>query len=122
MNLKQTTGKKLSQQMRAVCTILAADPDLSRIAGRHVDPDNDRIDWDAIFKYPWGSGHKAVLGWAYALWRDEGLAKINLFDGALNLDYPLLNAILEALVIRWNLQKKSIEFPAQQTTIQEGAL
>lgn len=121
MENKIETGKKMSQQMRAVFAIISADPELIRIAGPHIDPDKDRIDWDTIFKYPWGSGHKAVLAWSFALWRDETHPQINLFDGALNLDCALKKAVLEALMIRWNLEKKSAEFQPQQTTTLGGA-
>jgi len=118
---KQQTERKMSQQMRAVLAVISADTELQRVAGPHIDPEQDRIDWEPIFKYPWGSGHKTLLGWCYAIWRDESRPRISLFDGAINLDRPLQKAVLEGLMIRWNLKEKAVEFQTQQATIMEGA-
>jgi hypothetical protein len=95
--------RKQSTQMRAVLMVLDADPYLKSAALPFVDVTRESINWEPIFKTASGSGHRAAVTWAYALWTDEVRAKTNPFDGALSLSPALQKAVLQTLAIRWGV-------------------
>lgn len=120
MEMKQTTQRKMSEQMRAVMTILSSSEELLKKAKPYVDLGNESINWDEIFKVAKSASHQSLVGFAFALWRDELKPRINIFDGALNLDRSAQMAILQAMMIRWNLSN-SVEFYQENPIIKGGA-
>jgi hypothetical protein len=99
----QIPQRKLSTQMRAVLMIMEADSYLKKAVLPFVDVNRESINWEPIFKMSFGSGHKAAVTWAYAIWTDEVRAKSNPFDGALSLSPALQKAVLQALALRWGM-------------------
>ena len=120
MEKKEVSQIAMSQQMKAVMTIISACDDMNRYASPHIDLRLDKIDWDPIFKVRWTTSQKTALGWAFALWRDEPRPRFNVFESSSAIDRELQNAILHALMIRWGFGRKSIELFEQQTTILGG--
>lgn len=110
----QKSQRKLSTQMRAVLTILSADSYLMKTVGPHINLNTETIHWDPIFKFPWCSGHRACVTWAYSLWTDEIRSRANPFDAALNLSPKLQMALLKALSIRWGLPVEKEEVQIHQ--------
>ncbi|MBL7545529.1 MAG: hypothetical protein JNL11_17045 [Bdellovibrionaceae bacterium] len=102
-NELQTTQRRISTQMRAVLTILSADPYVMEVVKHYINLDTETIQWDPIFKFGWSSGHRACVLWAYSLWTDEIRTRSNPFDAALSLNPKLQTAVLTALSIRWGL-------------------
>ena len=120
MEKSGVTQITMSQQMKAVMTIVSACSDMNRYASPHIDLRLDKIDWDPIFKVRWTMSQKTALGWAFALWRDEARPRLNVFENSAAMDRELQVAVLHAAMIRWGFGKKSIELFDQQTTILGG--
>ena len=104
METKESSQMAMSQQMKAVMTIIAACDDINRYASPHIDLRSDKIDWDAIFKVRWTTSQKTALAWAFALWRDETRPRINVFENAPAMDRELQVAVLHAIMIRGMFQ------------------
>jgi hypothetical protein len=118
-NLK--SPRQPSTQMRAVLTIFAADPSLMGIVSKHINRELESISWEPIFKFPWGSGHRAAIVFAYSLWTDQMRPRANPFDAAVTMDHALQIAILRAFAIRWGIHS-SLETPAEKPYNQGGKL
>ena len=99
--------QKLSQQMCAVLILLSADSSLMKSVESFINLNTETINWDEIFKIPFGSGHRAAISWAYGVWTDEMRPSANLFDGALSMSPALQVATLQALAKRWGLARTS---------------
>lgn len=120
METKQLSGRKMSQQMSAVMTVISSHAEMLKLAKSYIDLENERIDWDGLFKQANSSAHKAAFGFAFALWRDELRPRINIFEGVLNMDQGVQLAILQAMMIRWNLSKP-VEFLQGTYSVEGGA-
>lgn len=96
--------KKFSPQMLAVLLIFSADPSLMRLVESHVDMAADEIRWDEIRKISFCSGHLGAVGIAYAVWTDQVLEGVPVFDAALSMDSRLKRACIQALSMRWGLK------------------
>ena len=99
------TQKPPSIQMCAILIILSADAQLEKAVLPHIEFANESIFWDRIFNHPFGSGHRAALGFAYSIWTDEVMESSNPFSDALNMDAPLKRACLNALALRWGVRR-----------------
>ncbi len=99
----QKLQRRPSVQIRAVLMILEADPYLKKALSPYIDLNLESIYWDEIFEIPFGSGHSALVSWAYGIWTDEPRPRANVFDGSLNLSPKLQAAVLNALALRWGL-------------------
>jgi hypothetical protein len=99
------SNPKLSQQICAVLILLSADPHLMKSVEPFINLDTETISWDAIFKIPFGSGHRGAVSWAYSIWTDEMRPRANIFDGALSMSPALQVAVLQALAKRWGLSR-----------------
>ena len=106
----QKPQRKVSTQMRAVLMIFGADPYLMSMVGGHINLETETIHWDPILKFPWGSGHRAAVIYAYGVWTDEVRSRSNPFDAALSMNPALQMAALRALAIRWGLHSGLDEF------------
>jgi len=99
------SNQKLSQQMCAVLILLSADASLMKSVESFINLNTETINWDEIFKIPFGSGHRAAISWAYGVWTDEMRPSANLFDGSLSMSQALQVATLQALAKRWGLAR-----------------
>ncbi len=103
MNASQNIQTQLPSQFRAVLKIVSADQELRRKALPHVDLERREVNWTEIFNSDLGSGHRAALIWAKALYRDEAPPRADVFDRAFAMDGSLRSVVLEAVAIRWGL-------------------
>lgn len=90
-------------ELRAVLDIFSHDKELQRKALPHVDIERQSIDWDAIFGNDYGSGHRAAVLWAYAIWADHAPAKGDPISAAFSMGSQLRLTVLHALATRWGL-------------------
>jgi len=95
--------RKLSSQLRAVLTILQADPCLEKAIMPYICLESESIDWEQIYSMHLCSGHRAAITWCFNLWTDQYRPRVNSFDAALNLDNRFKHAVLQALGLRWGL-------------------
>ena len=100
---ESTEHATLPPELRAVITIMAADPELVRKALPHVDIDHQNINWEEIYANDFSGGHSAALTFARAIWSDKVETKSDPFSYAFNMDTRLQSAVLRALAIRWGL-------------------
>ena len=94
---------KLSPQMCAVLRIITAEQVLSDAVFRYIDIQNDRIEWEPIFSLDLGTGFRAAIQFAYAVWTDQLKPGNQLFEDSLNMSPELQRACLKAVGIRWGL-------------------
>ena len=92
----------LPAHVRAVITIMAADPHLVCKALPHVDIDHQEIKWEEIFKNEFDSGQKAAIYFAKAIAtnRVEGPDPFLL---ASEMNQKLRGAVIRGLAIHWGL-------------------
>ena len=102
---EQKLKRQPSREMRAVLHIINADPDLQRLGLKHIDQENERINWKGIWNQDYCGGWGAAMLWVQAIWCDRVETKGDPFDRAFACDPHLQKAILEALAIRWGLLK-----------------
>lgn len=107
MEQKEVSQIAMSQQRKAVMTIISTCEDMNRYASPHIDLSKDQINWDPIFKVRWTTSQKTALGWAFALWRDEPRPRLNIFENSSAMDRELQVAVLHALMIRWGVPSQS---------------
>jgi hypothetical protein len=93
----------LPRELKAVITVMAADPELVSKALPHVDIDRQEINWEKIFENDFGGGHSAALLFAKAMWCDKVETQSDPFDRAFAMDPKLQSAVLRGLAIRWGL-------------------
>ena len=107
LNQNQNTNPQeevsLPPELRAVLTIVEADAELKAKARPHVNVEKREINWNKIFTTDFGSGHRAALLWAKALWVDRRPEKSDPFDRAFSMDTHLRVAVIKAVAIRWGL-------------------
>ena len=103
MSARQNIQPQLPSRFRAVLTIVNADEVLRKKALPHVDLSRREVNWSEIFKHDLGSGHRAALIWAKALYLDQSPPRADAFDLAFAMDGNMRSAVLEAIGIRWGL-------------------
>jgi len=101
--IAQQAQTPFPSELRAVLTILEADAEMKNKALPCVDFQRREINWNKIFSQDFGSGHRAALLWAKALWTDQAPAKSDPFDRAFSMETHLRVAVIQALAIRWGL-------------------
>ncbi len=94
---------KLSPQMCAVLRIVTAEQFLSDAVFRYINIQNDSIDWEPIFSLDLGTGFRAAIDIAYAVWTDRLKPGSQLFEDSLSMSPELQRACLKAIGIRWGL-------------------
>ena len=104
-NKNPSTTRQPSREMRAVLHIINADPEIKRLALRHIDQERERINWEAIWSQDYCGGYSAVMLWIQAIWCDQVETKGDPFNRAFAMDAHLQKAVIEALAIRWGLLK-----------------
>lgn len=105
VSMTEKPERKLSTQMRAVLLIFGADDHLMKAVSPFINLDTETIHWDQIFKIPFGAGHCAAVTWAYGVWTDGPRTRTNCFDAALSMTPNLQVAVLQALALRWGIQR-----------------
>ena len=94
--------KKLSRETLSVLLIVSADFYLQQSTKQYINIENQTVNWDALFKLPLTESHKAVLTWAYCIWKNEIPSGCNPFLMATSMEPELKKVILEALKFRWS--------------------
>lgn len=89
--------------MCAVLRIVTAEQHLSDAVFRFINIQSDSIDWEPILKLDLGSGNRAAILIAYAVWTDQLKPDSQLFEDALSMTPDLKRACLKALGIRWGI-------------------
>ena len=100
----QSSVRTISNEMRAALLIFNADEYLMKQVAPFIDIERDSINWNVILKMAFGSGHKAAILWAYAVWTDDQPERGECFDVAHSMSPHLKIAVLEALCLRWGLR------------------
>jgi len=103
--LSQKNQRTPSREMRAVLHIINADPEMQRLALRHIDQERERINWEGIWNQDYCGGFAAAMLWVQAIWCDRVKTKGDPFDRAFAMDFHLQKAVIEALAMRWGLIK-----------------
>ena len=92
----------LPAHIRAVITIMAADPHLVCKALPHVDIDHQEVKWDEVFKGEFDNGQKAALTFAKAIALNK-VEGTDPFLSATEMNPKLRAAVLRGLAISWGL-------------------
>ena len=100
----QNVVQKISNQMRAVLTVLSSDQHLMDATMPFVDFYRETIKWDEIYNLPLSPSHRAAVDIVFALWTDEQKPNSNFFEAILNMEADLRIGVLRGLAIRWGLK------------------
>lgn len=89
--------------------ILTSDPELRRKTISHIKPGRREIKWQKIFDTDFGSGHRAILYWAFSLWAgnswvNEDDSVVDTMDKSYYMDENLRKTAITALELRWRLK------------------
>lgn len=113
-----TPGKRRDDlEWSAAVYMLTADRELRSKAVPHINPDIREIDWDSILSTDFGSGHYAVIYWAFGLWggrswggwEGEDGKKVSMVDivsRGYSMGSTLQFVALVAQAHRWGLSGK----------------
>lgn len=90
--------------------ILTSDPELRGKTISHIKPDRREIKWHKIFDTDFGSGHRAILYWAFSLWAgnswtDENDNTVDTMDKSYYMDEGLKITAITALELRWRMRE-----------------
>ncbi len=99
MNLK----KSVPSELRAVITIFSADSELKAKALTHVDIEAREVNWYAIAKNHFGSGHGTAILWAKSIWTARQPTQLDIFERSTSMDLNVRRSVLCALLIAWGL-------------------
>ena len=100
--LEQT--QKISNQMRAVLSIVSSDSVLMDAVLPYINFKNEAIDWEKFFALPLSPGQNGACLWAHTIWTDQIRPQSNMFEAALLMDSNLQNGVLKALRLRWGIR------------------
>jgi hypothetical protein len=93
--------------------IFTSDPELHRKAMPHINPKKREINWEAILKTDFGSGHYAIIYWAFTLWagnswqwndKGEHTEPVDTMSKAYYMDENLRKTAITALKLRWRIK------------------
>jgi len=93
--------------------ILTSDSELRRKTKKHIHPKKFEINWDEILKTDFGSGHYAIIYWAFTLWagnswrldkEGEYCEPIDTMSRAYSMDETLRRTAITALELRWRIK------------------
>ena len=91
--------------------VLTSDNELRFKAAKHIKPAHREIEWEKIMQTDFGSGHRAALYWAFALWAGNSWRYpelVDTMDKAFYMDHDLRVTVTYALMLRWKLQTVKI--------------
>ena len=100
----QNVVQKISNQMRAVLTVLSSDQSLMDATMPFADFYRESMKWDEIYSLPLSPSHKDAVDIAYGFWTNEQKPNTDLFASILNMDAELRAGIIRGFVIRWGLK------------------
>ena len=89
--------------------IMTSDSELRRKTLKYIKPEHREIRWSKIFDTDFGSGHRAILYWAFSLWVgnswvDEDENQVDTMDKSYYMDDSLRRTAITALELRWRLK------------------
>lgn len=89
--------------------IMTSDSELRRKTLKYIKPERREIRWSKIFDTDFGSGHRAILYWAFSLWAgnswiDEDENQVDTMDKAYFMDDNLRRTAITALELRWKIK------------------
>jgi hypothetical protein len=90
----------LPKDLKAVITIMAADPELVQKALTHVNIDLNEINWDEIEACEFNASQRAALTWAKAVYFAKLPKSLDPFEIAFIMEPKLQSAILKAQAVR----------------------
>lgn len=94
--------------------IFTSDDELRRKTTKHIHPKKREINWDAILKTDFGSGHYSAIYWAFTLWagnswqwndKGERIEPIDTMSRAYYMDENLQRIAITALELRWRIKE-----------------
>jgi len=99
-----------------VAFIISSDDELWKKCRKHINVGRREIDWMKIFKTDFGSGHRAALQWAYAMWagrswgglideRGNEIEKIDTVAYTNNMGERLAKTVYQALGLKLGIIK-----------------
>ena len=85
--------------------IMTSDEELRRKTLNFINPDRREISWSKIFDTDFGSGHRAILYWAFSLWAgnswvDESENQVDTMDKSYYMGDNLIRTAITALELR----------------------
>ncbi|MGF7186055.1 hypothetical protein GGQ84_002148 [Desulfitispora alkaliphila] len=96
------------QEWAAAAYICSSHDEIWSKTRKHFYPERHEIDWEKIFNTDFGSGHKAALHWAFAMYSGnawgswlEGDRQVDIMSRSFSMDTKLRHVIIQALMIRW---------------------
>lgn len=98
--------------------IFTSDEELRRKTAKHIHPKKREINWDAILDTDFGSGHYAIIYWAFTLWagnswrldkNGEYCEPIDTMSRAYSMDENLRRTAITALELRWRIKGIPLE-------------
>lgn len=109
-----TPGKLcIDSEWASTTYILTMDHDLRAKAACHLKPINRSINWKGILSSDFGSGHRAIIYWAFGLWggcswggwEEDGkvIPKVDTISSAYSMDDKLRFIALVATAYRWGV-------------------
>ena len=93
--------------------IFTSDSELRRKTAKHIKPKKREINWDGILGTDFGSGHYAIIYWAFTLWtgnswrwdeKGEPTEPIDTMSRAYHMDNELKRVAILALELRWRIK------------------
>lgn len=91
--------KEMSRHFRSVMKIVKSSPELRRKITPHINQQREEINWSAIWRTDFGSGHLAALYFAHAIWREDVTAVEDPFCLAHSMDDDLSRTVHRAIGI-----------------------
>lgn len=97
------TAKPVPSELKAVVHIFSADSELRAKALPHVNLEKQEVNWFAIGRNHFGSGHSAAIHWAKSIWNLQCPKNLDLMENSTAMDLTVRKSVLEALQIAWGI-------------------
>lgn len=103
MTLTQDNQNSIPRELTAVIRIFSADEELRIKTLPHVNMERQEINWFAISRNFFGSGHTAAILWAKSIWTLNFPTNTELMRNSASMDMNIRKSVIEALQIAWNV-------------------
>lgn len=103
LKIEQSKVRPVPSELRAVIHIFSADSELRAKALPHVSIEKQEVNWFAIGRNHFGSGHSAAIHWAKGIWNLQCPKNVDLFENSTAMDMNVRRSVLEALQIAWGI-------------------
>jgi len=93
--------------------VLTSDEELRWKTIKYINIEQRGINWDGILDTDFGSGHYAIIYWAFELWsgnswrwddKGERIEPIDTLSRAYSMDEDLRRTAITALELRWGIK------------------